>query len=49
MWVLACSIMAGVGLSRIYLGVHYLTDVIAGFALAALIVCLVRSVVAEQR
>ena len=48
-WVLACSIMAGVGLSRIYLGVHYLTDVIAGFALAALIVCLVRSVVAEQR
>jgi undecaprenyl-diphosphatase len=48
-WVLACSIMAGVGLSRIYLGVHYLTDVIAGFTLAALIVCLVRSVVAEQR
>jgi undecaprenyl-diphosphatase len=48
-WVLACAIIAGVGLSRIYLGVHYLTDVVAGFALAALIVCLVRSVVAEQR
>jgi undecaprenyl-diphosphatase len=48
-WALACSIIAGIGLSRIYLGVHYLTDVIAGFALAALIVCLVRSVIAEQR
>jgi undecaprenyl-diphosphatase len=48
-WVIACSIIAGVGLSRIYLGVHYLTDVIAGFALAALIVCVVRSVVTEQR
>ena len=48
-WVAACAIIASVGLSRIYLGVHYLTDVIAGFALAALIVCIVRSVVAEQR
>jgi undecaprenyl-diphosphatase len=48
-WALAGSIIAGIGLSRIYLGVHYLTDVIAGFALAALIVCLVRSVVAEHR
>jgi undecaprenyl-diphosphatase len=48
-WALACSIIAGIGLSRIYLGVHYLTDVIAGFALAALIVCLVRSIIAEQR
>jgi len=48
-WVLAFSIIAGVGLSRVYLGVHYLTDVIAGLALAALIICLVRSVIAEQR
>lgn len=47
-WVLTCSLIAGIGLSRVYLGVHYLTDVIAGFALAALIVCVVRSVVAEQ-
>ncbi len=48
-WVLACSIIAGIGLSRVYLGVHYLTDVIAGFALAAFIVCIVGSNVAEQR
>jgi membrane-associated phospholipid phosphatase len=48
-WVIACAIIAAVGLSRIYLGVHYLTDVIAGFALAALVVCVVRSLVAEQR
>lgn len=48
-WALACSLIAGIGLSRVYLGVHYLTDVIAGFALAALIVCAVRSVVTEQR
>ena len=48
-WVFACSIIASIGLSRVYLGVHHLTDVIAGFALAALVVCLVRSVVAEQR
>jgi undecaprenyl-diphosphatase len=48
-WVLACAIISGVGLSRVYLGVHYFTDVIAGFALAALIVCIVRGLVAEQR
>jgi undecaprenyl-diphosphatase len=47
-WALACTIIAGIGLSRVYLGVHYLTDVIAGFALAALIVCVVRGIVAEQ-
>jgi len=48
-WVLACSMIASIGLSRVYLGVHYLTDVIAGFALAALIVCIVRGIVAQQR
>ena len=47
-WVLACTIIAAIGLSRVYLGVHYLTDVIAGFALAALVVCIVRGIVAEQ-
>lgn len=44
-WVLTCTTVTGIGLSRVYLGVHYLTDVIAGFALAALIVCVVRSIV----
>lgn len=48
-WALACTLIAGIGLSRVYLGVHYLSDVIAGFALAAFIVCIVRSIVAEQR
>ena len=47
-WALACTIIAGIGLSRVYLGVHHLTDVIAGFALAALVVCIVRAIVAEQ-
>jgi undecaprenyl-diphosphatase len=47
-WMLAYAIIASIGLSRVYLGVHYLTDVIAGFALAALIVCVVRGIVAEQ-
>lgn len=47
-WMLACAIIAGIGLSRVYLGVHYLTDVVAGFALAALIVCVVRGIVAQQ-
>jgi undecaprenyl-diphosphatase len=47
-WMLACAIIAGIGLSRVYLGVHYVTDVVAGFALAALIVCVVRGVVAHQ-
>ena len=46
--MLACAIIAGIGLSRVYLGVHYLTDVVAGFALAALIVCVVRGIVAQQ-
>jgi undecaprenyl-diphosphatase len=47
-WMLACAIIAGIGLSRVYLGVHYLTDVVGGFALAALIVCVVRGIVAQQ-
>jgi membrane-associated phospholipid phosphatase len=47
-WMLACTVIAAIGLSRVYLGVHYLTDVIAGFALAALVVCVVRGIVTEQ-
>ncbi len=42
--VVAAVVIAAVGFSRIYLGVHYLTDVIAGTLLAA--ACLVPAIAA---
>lgn len=43
-WVLASAMFLLIGLSRIYLGVHYTTDVIAGFATALIWILVVRFV-----
>jgi undecaprenyl-diphosphatase len=34
-WVISLALIAAIGLSRLYLGVHYPTDVIAGYLVAA--------------
>lgn len=44
MWVLATLMFLAVGFSRIYLGVHHTTDVIAGFAAALIWIQFVRFV-----
>jgi undecaprenyl-diphosphatase len=41
-------LIAVIGFSRVYLGVHYPTDVLAGFALAALIICVARRFMGES-
>jgi undecaprenyl-diphosphatase len=43
-WTIAITMFLLVGLSRIYLGVHYTTDVIAGFAAASIWILVVRYV-----
>jgi len=44
MWIAAAAMFGLIGLSRIYLGVHYTTDVIAGFAAALIWILVVRFV-----
>lgn len=34
-WIVAAAVVLAIGLSRIYLGVHYPTDVVAGYVAAA--------------
>ena len=46
-WVVATLMFLLIGLSRIYLGVHYTTDVIAGFASALIWILVVRFVESE--
>ena len=35
LWIVAAALVAGIGLSRIYLGVHYPSDVVAGYLAGA--------------
>jgi undecaprenyl-diphosphatase len=46
-WVVCTFMFLAVGFSRIYLGVHYTTDVIAGFAAALIWILVVRFVETE--
>ena len=43
-WIVAAVMFVSIGLSRIYLGVHHTTDVIAGFAAAFVWIMVVRFV-----
>jgi undecaprenyl-diphosphatase len=47
MWTVAAAMFLLIGLSRIYLGVHHTTDVIAGFAAALIWILVVRFVEME--
>lgn len=48
-WILATTMFLLIGLSRIYLGVHHTTDVIAGFAAALIWILVVRFVEMQLR
>ena len=48
-WIICTSMFLLIGFSRIYLGVHYTTDVIAGFAAALIWILVVRFVEMELR
>jgi len=43
-WIVSVGMFLLIGLSRIYLGVHYTTDVIAGFVAALIWILVVRFV-----
>ena len=43
-WIVATAMFVSIGFSRIYLGVHHTTDVIAGFAAALIWILVVRFV-----
>ena len=48
-WIVSTFMFLTIGLSRIYLGVHYTTDVIAGFAAALIWILVVRFVEIQLR
>ncbi len=48
-WVVSTTMFLLIGFSRIYLGVHYTTDVIAGFAAALIWILVVRFVEMQLR
>ncbi len=48
-WIVCATMFLLIGLSRIYLGVHYTTDVIAGFAAALIWILVVRFVEMQLR
>src|SRR5262249_22897213 len=48
-WIVCTAMFLSIGFSRIYLGVHHTTDVIAGFAAALIWILVVRFVETQLR